>query len=105
MSAALEAQAEEKKNADEMRKEDALKNVRQEYVKCLQYHWLWFDSDCCWKTRREVRRELGKIKTKGGKFEALKTNILIRHLGFGWTECHTQWSKDGSKKSVKQLRK
>ncbi len=101
---ALERQHEEKRCTDEIKKEEGMQKVRCEYIKCLDFYRLWFQSDSCWKTRRDVRKGLGKINTKGGKLDALKMNIQIRYLGFGWVECHTTWSKDGKNKTVKQLK-
>ena len=55
---------------------------------------MW-DSEACWKTVAEVTAGLRDIKTKGGKFTALKDNIRIRWKGLGWMECETRWSVDG----------
>ena len=55
-----------------------------------------YRSDACWKTVREVSNGVKVLKTKKDKYEALKENIKIRVIGFGWDQFHQAWSKDGN---------
>ena len=43
------------------------------------------------------------MKTKKDKYEALKENIKIRVIGFGWDQFHQAWSKDGNPYSIEFL--
>ena len=104
MNCALDRQLEHKRIADEIRKEKGMAKVRNEFIRCLMYHRLYFNSDSCWKTKREVRKGLRTISTTGGKLDAIKMNIQMRYLGLGWTECKTKWTLNGKAKSVKQLK-
>ena len=36
---------------------------------------------------------------------ALKDNINIRFKGYGWGDCHVDWSRDGMKKTMPALQK
>jgi len=75
------------------------------------YYFDMWSSDACWKgDTKVVARSLKKMNSDALRLEALKENIRIRTLGFGWTkdpDFHTNWSlKVGNKqrqKSVKEL--
>ena len=47
---------------------------------------------CCWK-------ELKQLASNIAKFEALKEQIRMHVLGFGWNDLRTFWSKGGEKNS------
>ena len=65
-----------------------LEDAEDEFIESLIYHKMW-DSDACWKSTAEVTSGLRRIKTKCGKYAALKDNIRIRWKGLGWAECET----------------
>ena len=65
-----------------------------EYTKALIYIET-YHSSACWKTEQRVRTEYNKLKSESAKKEAMKTQINIRTIGFGWTDMHHAWSKGG----------
>ncbi len=66
-------------------------------------HWTMKNSDRYWKSAAEVKAGLRKLNYVKDKEAALKDNINIRFLGFGWVDCHTTWSKNGKKKTTPEL--
>ena len=65
-----------------------------EYTKALIYIET-YHSLACWKTEQQVRTEYNNLKSETAKKEAMKIQINIRTIGFGWTGMHHTWSKGG----------
>ena len=65
-----------------------LEDAEDEFIESLIYHKMW-DSDARWKSTAEVTNRLRRIKTKCGKYAALKDNIRICWKGLCWAECET----------------
>ena len=59
---------------EEAAKEKGNEDDEDEFIECMIYHRMC-DSEAFWKTVAEVAAGLIGIKTKGGKFAALKENI------------------------------
>ncbi len=79
-----------------MRKEELLRarsiaTASELYIDALYYHEM-FHSASCWK-QTDVRSELGNLKNKSTKLDALKENIKMRVIGLGWEDLRTPWSK------------
>ena len=66
----------------------------ESYIDAIYYHEM-YKSVARWKTISEVKRELKKLKSKTAKLNALKENIRMRVIGFGWKDFATPWSKNG----------
>ena len=81
-----------------------IKKAGEEYIQCLIYHTM-SKSDRCWKTAADVKNGLANIRYVKDQELALKDNIQMRYLGFGWNDCHTTWTKDRKKKDVAALSK
>lgn len=52
-------------------------------------------SDRIWDTEGKANREYNRLKTEGAKLRAVKEQILIRYVGFGWVAAHHPWSNEG----------
>ena len=87
---------------EEMIKEKGLQKATEEYIDAI-YYYNMYNSSGCWKSANEVNRGLRQLQTKKDKYESIKENINIRVKGFGWTQFHQSWSKDGKQHSVEFL--
>ena len=103
-NAGLERARETKRQKEELLKQLGLEKATNEYIDCLIYHKM-YDSDRCWKTAAEVRNRVKNLQYKKDKFAALKDNIQIRFMGFGWEDWHTTWSKNGKNKTIPELQR
>ena len=66
----------------------------EKYIESLYYHRM-YNSPACWRgDPRIVDRELKKLKFKFDKYEAIKENIRIQWIGFGWEWCATSLSEN-----------
>ena len=88
---ALFEQRESKRKRVEQLQEKQLKSAEEEYVLALYYHDK-YDSEACWKTAAKVDEQLEQLRSNTAKLNALKEQIRIRVVGFGWTEFHITWS-------------
>ena len=61
------------------------------------------ESEVFWRTVTEMNQGLRRLKTKKDKYAVLKDNILIRVIGYGWTQWRTQWSEGGRVKTPEEL--
>ena len=98
----LNRQREAKRLKVEIAKEKILQKATENYIEAVYYNRM-YRSDACWKTVREVSNGVKKLNTKKDKYEALKENIKIRVIGFGWDQFHQAWSKDGNPYSIEFL--
>ena len=63
-----------------------------------------YNSHACLKDNpRNLKKMLKKLKTKKAKYDALKSNILIRVKGFDWEWCSHPWSRNGHVYTVNEL--
>jgi hypothetical protein len=62
-----------------------------------------FNSSACWKTKSIAQTEFRKLQSKTAKLDAVKEQIRIRVLGFGWKDLHHPWSEDGTDYSPEEL--
>jgi hypothetical protein len=60
-------------------------------------------SQCFWKTKAIANKEYKKLESKTAKLNAVKEQIKIRIIGFGWKDLHHAWSQDGTAYSPNQL--
>ena len=63
-----------------------------------------FLSAAGWKTKTVTLAEFLKLKNKTAKLDAIKEQIKIRILGFGWDDLHISWSSNGIHKLRNCLR-
>ena len=81
----------EKRNRLRLRK---LIAAQREYANALTFIEM-YHSDACWKTGAVARREYSKLGSKTAKLDAVKEQIRIRVIGFGWKDLSHPWSKNG----------
>ena len=62
---------------------------------------------CCsehhWKSIEGAEEIYGQLSSEAKQLNAVKEQILIRKIGFGWVECSHQWSQEGHQYSSKKL--
>lgn len=100
---ALEKQREAKKKRVDAMRERKLEAASEEYVKALTYVEM-YHSPACWRTEEDVHENFDKLGSEAAKKKAVKEQIRIRVLGFGWKDLHVAWSRDGVEFSAEYLR-
>jgi hypothetical protein len=78
-------------------KEEQLKELEKSeeaYIVAMDYFERG-NSERCWKTEKQARETFDKLKSEAQKLKAVKAQILIRKLGFGWLDCGHKWSQSG----------
>ena len=102
---ALEIQAKERRIKEELAKEKNMAKATDDYIEAM-YLIRMYDSDACLKDDpKNVKKLIKKLKTKKAKYDALKSNILMRVKGFGWEWCAHPWSKNGHVYTIHELAK
>ena len=99
---ALFEQWETKRRRGEIAREKKIGAAKEEYILALYYHEK-HASAACWKTINQVDQELERLHSVSAKLKALKEQIRIRVVGFGWSDLHTTWSYKGTVKSPESL--
>eukprot|EP00957_Ditylum_brightwellii_P206554 15348982-Ditylum_brightwellii.AAC.2 len=79
---------------EELFQEKQLNKVTEEFIDALYYHDM-YNSAAFWKSTAQVDNELCKIHTMSARLHAIKENIWIHGIGFGWIQFATPWSKHG----------
>jgi hypothetical protein len=90
-----------RKRQDELRKKKMLA-VQLEYANALTYIDM-FHSQACWKSKTDAKNAYKKLNSRAAKLEAVKEQIRIRVIGFGWKDLHHPWSKNGVDYTPDQL--
>lgn len=101
--AAEEKQRAAKEEKRKLLRKNKLLAAQEEYVKALTYIEM-YHSPACWNTREEVHQRFNNLSSETARKEAVKEQIRIRVLGFGWKDLHIPWSKDGDDFSASNLR-
>ena len=55
-----------------------------------------YHSDACWSTLTIARQRFSELTSETARKEAVKDQIWLRVIGFGWSDLHHPWSKDGA---------
>ena len=101
----LELQAKERRVKEELAKEKNMAKATDDYIEAM-YLIRMYDSEACLKDDpKNVKKLLKRLKTKKAKYDALKSNILMRVKGFGWEWCSHPWSKNGHVYTINELAK
>ena len=82
--------------------EHGLQMATEKYIDAL-YYYDKYGSPACWMNVKDINREMKKLKSVSAKLSALKENIRIRVLGFGWSHFAHPWSKNGIVYSPEEL--
>lgn len=77
--------------------------AQREYANALTYINI-YHSDECWRTVTKARKEYSKLTSKTAQLNAVKEQIKIQVVGFGWKDLHHPWSRNGIVYSPEQLR-
>ena len=101
----IELQAEARRIKEELEKGKNMEKATEEYVEAVYLISMYYSDACLKDDPRNVKKLLKKLKTKKAKYDALKSNILIRVKGFNWEWCAHPWSKNGHVYSVHELAK
>ena len=89
----------EKQRRNKQNKQDLLKRI-----KLLKAHTLYVNTlmhiEMChspaeWKTKSAALKAFSKLKSKTVKIEAVKDQLRIHVLCFGWQDLHYAWSMNG----------
>jgi len=100
---ALDKQRARKDRRKEILREKKLMAAQREYANALTYIDM-YHSSACWKTSSNIRKEFSNLTSMTAKKDAMKEQINIRVLGFGWDDLHHPWSKGGVDYTPEQLR-
>ena len=65
-----------------MVKQEELDKATYEFIQCLIYRQIW-DSDRCWNTADEVKKEVRDLNFKKEKESGLNDNIQMQYKGLG----------------------
>ena len=52
-------------------------------------------SQACWISEEDVARQFAKLTSKPARENAVKEQIRIRKIGFGWNDVHIEWCNIG----------
>lgn len=102
-SAALDRQRAAKAKRQALLRKKKLEACQREYANALTYIEM-YHSRACWRTATEVRRAFSELTSETARKEAVKEQIRLRVVGFGWKDLHHPWSKDGIAYSAEYLR-
>lgn len=99
---ALELQREAKKQKQKVLLEKQMLACKKEYADALTYIEI-AHSPAFWSTKTVAKTQFKKLTSNSAKLNAVKEQIRIRVLGFGWNDLHHPWSKDGVAYTPQQL--
>lgn len=68
--------------------------VQNEFFHVLTYIDM-LHSPTCWQNKKAENKFFKKLTSRSSKLEAVKEQILIRFIGFGWKVLHHPWSDGG----------
>ena len=98
----LNKQREHKQNKQAMLRRNKLLGAQESYANALTYIEM-FHSPAGWTTKPIALTEYEKLTSKSSKLAAVKDQIRIRVLGFGWDDLHYAWSTDGRCQTISCL--
>ena len=81
----LDNQRAVKREKEKLAHEHGMQKATEKYIDAL-YYYDKYNSHVCWMNVKDVDKEVKKLKSKAKQIWALKENIRIRVLGFGWSE-------------------
>ena len=62
-----------------------------------------YHSQDFWRSEEDVARQLVNLTSNTTRVSAVKEQIRIRKIGFGWNYLHIAWSKNGRDLTVEEL--
>jgi hypothetical protein len=100
--AQLDAQREAKNQKQKLLREKKMLACQKEYANKLMYIEM-ANSPAFWKTVAKAKTEYKKLESNNAKLNAVKDQIRIYVVGFGWKDLHHPWSKDGRAYTADEL--
>ena len=91
---ALDNQRAAKKKKQDLLREKKMIAVQHEYATALTYLDV-AHSPSFWKTKKDANKEFTRLGSKTAKLQAVKFQIRICVIGFGWKDLHHPWSEGG----------
>ena len=102
---ALDRQRAAKRKKQDLLNKKKLVACQQEYANALTYIEMYHsNTGVCWKSPSQARREFIKLTSESARRDAVKEQIRLRVIGFGWKDLHHAWSKGGVDYSSEHLR-
>lgn len=74
----------------------------EENIVAINYYEIGV-SERRWKSPREATTMYNQLGSESARLKAVKEQIMIRRLGFGWEDCAHQWSSKGHTYSSREL--
>ena len=62
-----------------------------------------YHSNACWSILNIAHWRFSELTSETARKEAVKDQIRLRVIGFGWSDLHHPWSKDGADYSGNDL--
>lgn len=90
----LNIQREAKRHKQDQLRKKKIVAAQLEYAKALTYVDMFY-SDACWRSKSHAKRAFDDLSSYAAKLNAVKEQIRIRVIGFGWNDLHHPWSKNG----------
>ncbi len=98
----LNAQREEKLKKKELMRQKKLLACQKEYGEKLMYIDM-ANSPAFWNSKTMANKEYKKLQSNTAKLNAVKLQIRIHVIGFGWKDLHHPWSKEGRAYTADEL--
>jgi hypothetical protein len=99
---ALEKQQDAKKKKQDFLRHKKLIAIQNEYANALTFIDM-YHSPACWSTKSDAKKAFDKLNSRAARMDAVKEQIRIRVIGFGWKDLHHPWSKNGREFTPEEL--
>ena len=86
---AMERKREAKWMKKEVLRKKKLLAELKEYASDLNYIEIYHSQDC-WRSEEDVAHQFTKITSNTARVNAMKDQIRIREIGFGWNDVHIE---------------
>ena len=84
-----------KLNKWDILREKRLNVAQREYANALTFIDMYY-SPSCWKDVDKCRKGFDALESKITKIDAVKEELWIKTVGFGWKNLYHPWSKGGT---------
>jgi hypothetical protein len=98
----LNNQREAKHEKKQLLRQKKMLACQKEYGNKLTYIEM-ANSPVFWKTKPIAKREFKNLPSETARLNAVKEQIRIRTIGFGWKDLHHPWSKEGHTYTANEL--
>ena len=98
----LDNQREEKNVKQQLLRQKKMLACQKEYGEKLTFIEM-ANSPAFWNSKAVANREYNKLESHTAKLNAVKNQIRIHVIGFGWKDLHHPWSKNGKVYTADEL--